>query len=136
MSDLIMPILALGTLHFVIGGLWYGPFGFSAVWMRGLGVTQADIAEARIDVRAALAASALASVAQAAVLIWLLQQIGSVGLVKGALIGVGIAFAFSFLPMLKDRVWADRAWSVILVDAGYEMAAAALVGGLAAWWVA
>jgi hypothetical protein len=136
MFDLALPTLAFGTMHFVIGGLWYSPLGFSAVWMRGLGVTQADIAEARINVRAALAASALASVAQTAVLIWLLQQIGDVGVVKGALTGMGIAFAFSFLPMLKDRVWADRAWSVILVDAGYEITAAALVGGLAAWWMA
>lgn len=134
MTEWILPTLALGVLHFLIGGLWYSPVGFSAVWMRGLGITPQDIKEARISVSAGLAASAAASLAQVMVLVGLLHRIGSVSALEGALIGVTIAFAFSFLPMLKDRVWAGRAWSVILVDAGYEVVAAALIGGLAGWW--
>jgi hypothetical protein len=35
--------------------------------------------------------------------------------------------------MVKDRVWADRAWSVVAVDGGYEVAAGAAAGGIAAW---
>jgi Protein of unknown function (DUF1761) len=135
MFELPLLVLVLGLLHFALGGLWYSPLGFSQVWMRGLGVTQVDIAEARIDVRAGLAASAAASVTQAAVLVWVLWQIGDPGVVAGAVTGAAIAIGFSFLPMLKDRVWADRAWSVILVDASYEIVAASLVGGLVGWWL-
>jgi hypothetical protein len=131
----IVASLVLGVLHFLIGGIWYSPVGFAQVWIRGLGVTRADIDEARINVKAALAASALASIVQAAVLVMLVQALAPVSIVQGALLGSGIAFAFAFLPMLKDRVWADRAWSVIAVDAGYEIAAAALIGGLSAWWL-
>jgi len=60
---------------------------------------------------------------------------GDVGAPTGAAIGALVAIAFAFLPMVKDRVWADRPWSVILVDAGYEILGAAMVGGLAAWWL-
>ncbi len=133
--ELLGVICALGVLHFVLGGIWYSRLGFSHIWMRGLGVTQADISEARINVNAALAASALASAAQAAALVWVWSQAGIDSPIFGALLGAVIAAAFSFLPMLKDRVWADRAWSVILVDAGYEVTGAAIVGGLAAWWI-
>lgn len=133
--ELILPALYLGVVHFLIGGLWYSPLGFSVIWMRGLGVTAEDIAEARINIWAGLAVSASASLLQTAVLVWVLFQIGDVDLLTGAAVGAVAATAFSFLPMLKDRVWADRAWSVILVDAGYEVVAAAIVGGLAVWWI-
>jgi Protein of unknown function (DUF1761) len=136
MLDLITPVLALGALHFLIGGFWYSPAGFAAVWMRGLGIMRQDIDEARINVAAGLLVSAAASLAQVVVLVWVLQRAESVTALEGAFIGIAVAFAFSFLPMLKDRVWAARAWSVILVDAGYEMFAAALIGGLAGWWFA
>lgn len=132
MNDLVV-LAALALLHFVIGGLWYSPLAFAEAWMSGLGVTQADISEARINTKAALAASALASFAQAAVIIVLLRQISAPSIFVGLTLGAAIAAAFSFLPMLKDRVWADRPWSVILIDAGYEVVAAAVVGGLAVW---
>ncbi len=132
MNDLVV-LAALALLHFVIGGLWYSPLAFAEAWMSGLGVTQADISEARINTKAALAASALASFARAAVIIVLLRQISAPSIFVGLTLGAAIAAAFSFLPMLKDRVWADRPWSVILIDAGYELVAASVVGGLAVW---
>ncbi len=125
----------LGTAHFLIGGVWYSPLAFSETWMRGLGLTQADIQDGRVNIPASLAASALASLAQAAVLVLLIASLPISGAWHGALVGAAVATAFSFLPMLKDHVWADRPWSVILVDAGYEVLAAAVIGGAAAWWL-
>jgi hypothetical protein len=122
-----------GVVHFAIGALWYSPAGFAGPWMRGLGITPADIAEARVDMRAALGASALASVAQAGVMVALFLMLGLPGLAGGALAGGLMGFAFGALPMVKDRVWADRAWSVVLVDGGYEVVAGATAGGIAAW---
>jgi hypothetical protein len=122
-----------GIVHFVIGALWYSPAGFAGPWMRGLGITPADIAEARVDMRAALGASALASFAQAAVLVLLFAMLGLPGVAGGVVVGGLLGFAFGALPMVKDRVWADRAWSVVLVDGGYEVVAGATAGGIAAW---
>jgi hypothetical protein len=34
--------------------------------------------------------------------------------------------------MLKDRVWADRPWPVVLVDGGHETVAGAVAFGVAA----
>jgi hypothetical protein len=121
-----------GVVHFAIGALWYSPAGFAGPWMRGLGITPDDIAEARVDMRAALGASALASVAQAGVLVALFLMLGLPGVAGGALAGGLMGFAFGALPMVKDRVWADRAWSVVLVDGGYEVVAGATAGGIAA----
>jgi hypothetical protein len=100
--------------------------------MRGLGITPEDIAEARVDMRAALAASALASVAQAGVLVVIFAMLGVPGVAAGAFAGGLLGFAFGALPMVKDRVWADRAWPVLLVDGGYEVAAGAVAGGIVA----
>lgn len=128
-------ILVLGIAHFLIGGFWYSQLAFAEIWMRGLGLTKADIQEGRVNIPASLLASALASLAQAAVLVMLIVALPTPSPLHGALIGTLIAAAFSFLPMLKDHVWADRPWTVILVDAGYEVSAAALIGGAAAWWL-
>ena len=122
-----------GIVHFLIGAAWYSPRGFGGPWMRGLGITPADIAEARVDMRAALGASALASLAQAGVLAALFATLGLPGIAGGLLIGGLLGLAFGALPMVKDRVWADRAWSVVLVDGGYEIAAGAVAGGILAW---
>lgn len=128
-------VLGLGLLHFIVGGVWYSPLAFADPWMRGLGLTKADIREARVYIPASLFASLLASIAQAATLVMLVSTIPHTAIFTGALIGAGVATAFSFLPMLKDRIWADRAWSVIMIDAGYEVLAAALAGALAAYWL-
>jgi hypothetical protein len=134
MLDFSILVCALGALHFAIGGLWYSPIGFGNAWMHGLGVAQADIAEARINARAALAASAVASIMQTAILVWLLHQIGDATVMQGSALAGALAAAFSFLPMQGPRT-GGRTWSVILVDGGYEVSAAAIVGGIAAWWI-
>jgi len=121
-----------GIVHFLIGAAWYSPAGFAGPWMRGLGITPADIAEARVDMRAAIGASALASVTQAGVLVALFGMLGLPEVAGGALAGGLVGFAFGALPMVKDRVWADRAWSVVLVDGGYEVVAGAVAGAIAA----
>ena len=133
--QLLLLALVLGLLHFAIGGLWYSPLAFAGPWMRGLGLTQADIREAKVNIPASLAASAIASMAQAATLVLLISALPTSSIATGAIVGAGVALAFSFLPMLKDRLWADRPWSVVLIDGGYEVLAAAVVGTLAAWWL-
>jgi hypothetical protein len=132
LTEPIGAALVAGAVHFLIGAAWYSPAGFARPWMRGLGITPADIAEARVDMRAALGASALASFAQAGVLVALFAMLGLPGVAGGALIGGLVGFAFGALPMVKDRVWADRAWPVVLVDGGYETVAGGVAGGVAA----
>lgn len=117
----------LGFGHFVIGGLWYSPLLFGKAWMRGMGITVEDIAEARVNMKAALATSLLLSIAQSAALAAVLRFLPEVGLLEAAGIGGGLALAMCVTPMLKDRVWADRPWPVILVDGGYEVVACAAV---------
>jgi hypothetical protein len=121
-----------GAVHFLIGAVWYSPAGFAGPWMRGLGITPQDIAEARVDMRAALGASALASVMQVGALVVLFAMLGLPGILGGMAAGGLAGFAFGALPMLKDRVWADRPWPVVLVDGGHETVAGAVAFGVAA----
>jgi hypothetical protein len=130
LSQPVVATLLAGLVHFAIGAVWYSPAGFAGPWMRGLGITPADIAEARINMTAALGASALASLGQAAALAAIFAALGSPGWAGGAVLGAGTALAFGLLPMVKDRVWADRPWPVILVDGGYEIAAGAVAGAI------
>ncbi len=122
-----------GLVHFLIGGLWYSPLLFSKIWMQGLGLTETDIKEAPVNIWLALLASALASFAQAIALTWLFVTLAMPSIAMGALIGAAAALAFGFTPMLRDRVWANRPWPVILVDAGYECVGGAVAGALIAW---
>jgi Protein of unknown function (DUF1761) len=130
---IILSAAVAGLVHFLIGGLWYSPLMFSKIWMQGLGLTDADIKEAPVNIWMALLASALASFAQAAALAWLFVTLAMPSIILAALVGAGAALAFGFMPMLRDRVWANRPWSVILVDAGYECVGGAGAGALIAW---
>jgi hypothetical protein len=132
MFQVFVAIIGAGLAHFLIGGLWYSPLMFSKQWMTGLGLTMDDIKEVPVDMRMALLASAASSFVQAAALVWLFVTHLSPTPFVGALIGLVAAFAFGFMPMWRDRVWANRPWSVILIDAGYECVAGTVAGALAA----
>jgi Protein of unknown function (DUF1761) len=129
-EHLFIPVFAAGIIHFLIGGLWYSPVMFAKPWMHGLGLSDADIKEARVNMKLALLASAFASISQAVMLAWLFQYVSNLNVGLGASIGGLSALAFGFTPMLRDRVWANRPWPVIWVDASYECIAGAFAGGL------
>jgi Protein of unknown function (DUF1761) len=135
MMDLLFAVLTAGLAHFLIGGFWYSSLAFSRTWMHGLGLTQDDIAEAKVNIPLALLASAISSFAQAAALVWLFVVLGAPSLVLGGLIGGVLGLAFGMMPMLRDRVWADRPWSVILVDGSYEAVGGIAIGVIAAFWL-
>lgn len=128
-------LVALGAaaLHFGIGGAWYSPALFGRAWMRGLGLTAEDIAEGKVDLAAALATSALASLVQVGALLAAVLLFGLGEAWQGAALGAGAALAFGLMPMLRDRAWGDRPWAVVLVDAGHEVAAGAAAGAVLAW---
>jgi Protein of unknown function (DUF1761) len=129
---IILAFFSAGLAHFLIGGLWYSPLMFSKVWMHGLGLTESDIKEGEFNMGLALAASAFASFAQAAALVWLFVALAMPSVPEAILIGGVAALAFGFTPMLRDRIWADRPWPVILVDAGYECVGGAVAGAIIA----
>ncbi len=133
---MILAALTAGLAHFLIGGLWYSPLMFSKIWMRGLGLTESDIKEGHFNMWLALSASAFASFAQAAALVWLFSTLALPSVLQAAVIGGAAALAFGFTPMLRDRVWANRPWPVILVDAGYECAGGAVAGAIIALMLA
>lgn len=134
MSDPVV-IAILAVVRFLIGGLWYSPLLFARPWMRGLGITQTDIDQSGISKSRALLASAAASLVQVLVLAWLLRLAAVTAPMLGALVGIAASAAFGLLPGIKDRVWVDRPWSVILIDHGYELVAAAICGAALAYWV-
>ena len=124
------------VIFFAVGGLWYSPLMFSKIWMRGLGLTESDIKEGHFNMWLALSASAFASSARAAALAWLFSTLALPSVLRAAVIGGAAALAFGFTPMLRDRVWANRPWPVILVDAGYECAGGAAAGAIIALMLA
>jgi hypothetical protein len=135
MMNTLYAALTAGLAHFLIGGFWYSPLGFSRIWMEGLGLRQEDIAEARVNIPLALLGSALSSFAQAIALVWIFALTGAPSLAVGGLIGGVLGLAFGTMPMLRDRFWADRPWSVIFVDGSYEIVGGIAVGVIAAWWL-
>lgn len=135
MNEILMAALLGGTAHFATGGVWYNVPMISRAWLQGFGITSVDLRESNIGMGSALLASGAGSFGQAAMLAILFTLVGEISIWTGALVGAGLAVTFGVAPILRDKVWADRPWSLFLIDSGHEVLSGAAAGAAVAWWL-
>lgn len=125
---IIVSILIL----FPLGFLWYGPL-FSEPWMKHVGLDLATV-EANPPGAGVWIANFVSSAIQMITLAWLLLQLKANTLLKGALIGLLIGFAFNHLPTMISNMYADQPYGLSWITGGYNMAALAIAGAILGAW--
>lgn len=116
----------------VLGFLWYGPL-FGDTWMDMVGLDPATV-EANPPGAGVWITNIIATVVPVYVLAWLFVQLGVDNLLRGALIGLAIAFAFVFLSRMTSNMFADAPYGLTWITGGFDMVAMAISGAILGAW--
>ena len=127
----IPAILTASLAAFVVGGLWYSPLLFGAVWQRASGVTDA-----------ALGAQNRAKVFSLAFVLTLLMAFNLAGflddpsttLAWGATAGFLAGFGWVALGFAIVSLFESRPFSYVLVNGGYMVTALVVMGAIIGGW--
>ena len=122
-----VPVVVAGVVTFLLGGLWFGPF-FGRPWATAVGIDP-DAIHPSVFLVGGLTYLLLAA---AISLIGGWVGLSSVldGLVLGFAIWLGVAFALGF----NVAAFAGRPMSALTIEAGYQLVACLLVGGILGGW--
>lgn len=127
----LFAIVAAAFSYFMLGGLWYSPILFGRVWMRENGFTDAQVqgfSKAR-----SFGGSAVLALVMATNLAFFLADEKTTftwGLTAGALAGIGwVAAAIGVIGLFENR-----SWKYIGLNAGYQMVAFVIMGGILGVW--
>ena len=120
--------LAIGgatVLAFVLGGLWYGPL-FGKAWMAALGKTEADIE----PTPAPFVISFFTALVTCIVVAVLMAALGIDTAVGGALFGLATGIGFIATAMASDSAFCGWGMRLFLIQAGYRVSYAVLMGAV------
>ncbi|MDP5170959.1 MAG: DUF1761 domain-containing protein [Bacteroidia bacterium] len=114
------------------GALWYGPL-MGDQWMRLVGLDMATI-EANPPGIEVWISNLVSTVIPVYVLAWLFVELKVETVVKGAMLGLVIGFAFFFLRNLTGNLFAQQPYGLTWVDGGYNMACFLMAGAILGAW--
>ncbi len=120
------------VLLFVLGFLWFGPL-FGEKWMGLVGLDMATV-EANPPGAGTWITNLVATIVPVYALAWLCKELNVETAMKGAAIGLLIAFAFNHLPTMSGNMFADRPYGLAWVTGGFNMVGMALSGLILGAW--
>ena len=120
------------VLLFVLGFLWFGPL-LGEKWMALVGLDKATV-EANPPGAAVWITNLVATVVPVYVLAWLFKELKVESALKGAGIGLLIAFAFSHLSAMTGNMFEGRPYELSWITGGFDMVSAALAGLILGAW--
>lgn len=120
-----LAILIATVAAFVLGGLWYGPV-FGQAWMAALGKTEDDIEPTPMPFVISFFTAALTCIVVAA----LMQTLGIVTVLGGAVFGLVVGIGFIATAMASDTAFCGWGLRLFLIQAGYRVAYSILMGAI------
>lgn len=127
-----LAILASVVALFALGFLWYGPI-FGEQWMHMVGLDLAKV-EANPPSTGLWISNLISTVVPVYALAWLCKELKVETVLKGAAIGLLIAFAFNHLPNMTGNMFADRPYGLAWITGGFSMVGMAIAGAILGGW--
>ncbi len=120
------------VLMFALGFLWYGPL-FGEKWMAfvGLDMTSASEMEGMTGI---WISNIVSSVISMYFLAWLISRLSISTGIKGALLGLEIAFVFILLTTMVNNMYAQEPYGLAWITGGFSMAAFTINGFIMGAW--
>jgi uncharacterized membrane protein len=132
MSDFDVNPLALvaGVLAMqVLGFLWYGPI-LGKVWMRAMGKSREELANAAGPIIISIVASTVAVIGLA----WMIGSHPSPDAATGAIYGLIVSVAFVATAVVTSAAYESKSWTVAAIYIGYNLVGLTLVGAILGAW--
>ncbi len=120
------------VVMFALGFIWYGPL-FGEKWMEMVGLTMAD-AENMDGMAGIWISNIISSVLAIYLLAWLLSKLGIASGIKGAIIGLEIAFVFIFLSMMVTGLYSQTPYGLAWIQGGFYLAGFTINGFILGAW--
>lgn len=127
-----LAILVCVVLSFVLGFAWYGPL-FGDAWMGMVGLDLATI-EANPPGAGAWITNLIASVVPLYALAWMFVKMDVRSGIRGAAIGLLIAFSFNFLSRMTSDMFAQAPYALAWITGGFDMAIITISGFIIGAW--
>lgn len=123
-------VIAAALACFAIGGLWYSPILFGRAWMRETGVT--DEKQRQSSMGRIFGLAALANAVMAFNLAAFIGAKASVGF--GLAAGFATGFGWVAMSMGVNDLFERRSLRLWLINAGYNVVAYTVMGGILGAW--
>ena len=117
---------------FGLGFLWYDLL-FGEQWMEFVGLTMEDT-EAMEGITGIWISNIVSSILAMYLLAWLFTKIGIDSGIKGALVGLKIAFVFIFLTIMVNNMYAQAPYGLAWILGGFSMVGFTINGFIFGIW--
>ena len=128
-----LAVIACVVLSFVLGFIWYDPL-FGETWMALVGLDLA-IVEANPPSAGAWITNILSSLAPIYVLSWLFTKLDIRSGLRGAGIGLLIAFSFNFLSRMTSDMFAQAPYELVWMTGGFDKFYLTISGVIRGVWI-
>jgi len=124
-------VVVSAVAKFTLGAIWYGVL-FDQKWMELTGMTEAKAAEANMGVTygGAFVSYAL----QAYILAHFVDYAKAQDAKGGAQTGFWLWLGFTFVLLVQGTLFEQRSWTLLFINAGYELVSLLLMGIILASW--
>ncbi len=129
---LAVGVAALSTIF--IGALWYSPLLFHKLWVKAHGYSEEKVEQMRKTAGRAYVVSLFCYVVMAFVLAVLVSYTGVSTVLQGAFLGFLVWIGFLSTLGLTAHMFSEKPLSTYLVDAGYQLVYAVVMGVILAAW--
>ena len=126
-------VWACVLLSFVIGFIWYD-FLFVDAWMAMVGLDRATV-EANPPGAGVWITNIISSVIPLYVLAWLFTKLDVRSGIRGAGLGLLIAFSFDFLARMTSDMFAQAPYELAWITGGFDMVLLTISGFILGVWI-
>ncbi len=123
---------ALATI--LIGALWYSRLLFGKLWVKAHGYSEEKVEQMRKTAGRAFVVSLFCYVVMAFVLAVLVSYAGVSTVLQGAFLGLLVWIGFLATLGLTAHMFSEKRWSAYVIDAGYQLVYAVVMGVILAAW--
>ena len=129
---LAVGVAALATVF--IGAVWYSPLLFHRLWVKAHGYSEEKVEQMRKTAGRAFMVSLFCYVVMAFVLAVLVSWTGVSTVPQGAFLGFLVWIGFLATLGLTAHMFSEKRLSTYLLDAGYQLVYALVMGVILAAW--
>ncbi len=123
---------ALATIF--IGAVWYSPLLFHKLWVKAHGYSEEKVEQMRKAAGRAFIVSLFCYIVMASVLAVLFSYAGVSTVPQGAFLGLLVWIGFLATLGLTAHMFSEKPLSTYLIDAGYQLVYAVVMGIILATW--
>jgi len=126
----LLAVFLAGLSGYLLGTLWYSPAGFGKTWLASTDLEESESAAPFQPTMLAFGAAMIQSLTLGLVVL----EFGARTFLDGASVGLLVGFGLIATSIFSDHLYGRWNIELFLIQAGYRVCFATLVGGILGFW--